>query len=579
MDFKRVLSFVIVATMLLASVGCGDSTTQTSNPSDTSASSAAPSSSSEADEPTYPEWLNMEKNAIPMVNEGTEITLELMIGGSFTGTSGDPDHVWYYEYMREILNINLEVDLVLAEMDQKKNLAFNSGDLPDIFINCALTPVELVTYGTSENLLLPINEYMNEDLTPNMLDLYEVYPEYRDLITMPDGNIYAVGVNGEDSPETNEYYSPGGISDFRYNTIWFDQLQLEMPTTMDEFLDVLRAFKTLGDDIVPLGGSYAGGNTGMPIVMSALGMSIDTTERAYLEPSLREGEVTFMYGDKDVYKPFLEYFNIMFEEGLISRDYFTLDDAGQRAVSAMGNVGVLDGSTVGRLGDDEMSYGSLEPLTSTYNDTKTWTDLQLNVTNGGYAISADTEYPELAVRFLDHFFIPANAALQFVGPHDSQPELFLGKFTEGWTMNGTMGINRPWDIYADCTAWPNVFGGPFNTTQIGHAFEGTEWVAQTWESDSTGHLRRRQNIEHIVPYATTERYPSAYLYLSQDDINVITDLEGVINDYVEIEFAKFVTGARPITDEEMQIYFEGLDDLGYQEYLSIYSDYYAAFTA
>jgi hypothetical protein len=52
----------------------------------------------------------------------------------------------------------------------------------------------------------------------------------------------------------------------------------------------------------------------------------------------------------------------------------------------------------------------------------------------------------------------------------------------------------------------------------------------------------------------------------------LTDLGTVINDYVEIQFAQFVTGARPLS--ELPRFFDELDRLNFQEYLRYFVDYY-----
>ena len=59
----------------------------------------------------------------------------------------------------------------------------------------------------------------------------------------------------------------------------------------------------------------------------------------------------------------------------------------------------------------------------------------------------------------------------------------------------------------------------------------------------------------------------------------IIELQSLLNAYAESETAKFVTGARPLTEEELDAYFAELDELGYQEYLGYYRDYYANYIA
>ncbi len=74
----------------------------------------------------------------------------------------------------------------------RRNLMFASGDIPDVMFNVVSDGADLVTYGMSEGLLLPLNQYVSETLTPA---LYAVLnnPENADAVaayTLPDGNMY-----------------------------------------------------------------------------------------------------------------------------------------------------------------------------------------------------------------------------------------------------------------------------------------------------------------------------------------------------------------------------------------------------
>ena len=57
----------------------------------------------------------------------------------------------------------------------------------------------------------------------------------------------------------------------------------------------------------------------------------------------------------------------------------------------------------------------------------------------------------------------------------------------------------------------------------------------------------------------------------------MADLSTVINDHVTAETAKFIVGTRPL--EELDAYFAELKNLGIEEYIQIYRDAYAGFTA
>ena len=78
--------------------------------------------------------------------------------------------------------------------------------------------------------------------------------------------------------------------------------------------------------------------------------------------------------------------------------------------------------------------------------------------------------------------------------------------------------------------------------------------------------------ENIIPYTVTG-YP-AVVYFDEATNARITDLKAVLNTHAESESAKFITGARDLS--ELDAYFNELDDLGYQEYLKFYTDYFYA---
>jgi hypothetical protein len=89
-------------------------------------------------------------------------------------------------------------------------------------------------------------------------------------------------------------------------------------------------------------------------------------------------------------------------------------------------------------------------------------------------------------------------------------------------------------------------------------------------SDPQGNMRATV-YENISPYTVAE-FPATAVYFDAQTNDRLADLSKVINDVVQIRFAEFVTGARPLT--ELNNYFAELDRLGYQEYLKYYVDYY-----
>ena len=85
-------------------------------------------------------------------------------------------------------------------------------------------------------MLIPLNDLIEEH-TVNLKHWLEERPDIKKLITAPDGNIYGI-------PAIDESLSTQVAGVLGMNMTWLKNLGLEIPTTIDEFTEVLRAFKT-----------------------------------------------------------------------------------------------------------------------------------------------------------------------------------------------------------------------------------------------------------------------------------------------------------------------------------------------
>ena len=74
--------------------------------------------------------------------------------------------------------------------NEKKKLAFASGDLPDVFFSAFLTAQEEMSYG-EQGILIPL-EGMIEKYAPNIKKCLEENPGVKKSITLPSGNIVAL---------------------------------------------------------------------------------------------------------------------------------------------------------------------------------------------------------------------------------------------------------------------------------------------------------------------------------------------------------------------------------------------------
>lgn len=142
----------------------------------------------------------------------------------------------FFAYLEDVTGVDLEFESYKGEVsgyEQKVNLVFASGDLPDIVYDSVPRPF-IINQAAIGNIV-PLNG-LKENFTTNIGPSFEARPEVRRDRTDLDGNIYALFLLNE--LEDRLYDDPYFI-----NQEWLDRLGLDMPETTEEFREVLLAFK------------------------------------------------------------------------------------------------------------------------------------------------------------------------------------------------------------------------------------------------------------------------------------------------------------------------------------------------
>ena len=161
---------------------------------------------------------------------------------------------WLAEVEAEA-NVEIEWEVIRADWETVKSTRFAAGDVPDLLFNATVDE----DYTKYNGLFLDMTPYLTEELTPNILTMFEEEPDTKVLATTMEGKIYATPKFQGKWPSTNTIMF--------INQEWLDNLGLEMPTTFTEFKEVLKAFKEQdangnGDpgDEIPFDYNAYGGN-------------------------------------------------------------------------------------------------------------------------------------------------------------------------------------------------------------------------------------------------------------------------------------------------------------------------------
>lgn len=528
-----------------------------------------------------------------------KVTVSLLTTRNSTATN-DIEDVWFFKYLAQKMNVDFELEQTL-ETDQRISLMFASDSVPDLVWGIGLSNNDVMVYGVQEGMLLNWKDLITPELMPNTYQAMQDYPDAFTASTAPDGNIYTLPMITGSSYYANTGSFSAAIRMY-INKDWMDACGItELPTTLDEYLEVLRTFKEkdpmgLGKNNIPLIGNQEKDKT---FVWNALGFHGTATQAYGTSFDLKDNQLVLPCYTEEA-KEFITFYNTLYNEGLISPDYFTLDQTAARGLMASGVCGVLGDSTLAAIGDAWSSWIALSPLTSDVND------VAVAAFNPGYSVgqlyaSAYTEHPEVLARIVDYMYSDEGALYYFYGPMKGTEET-LG-MVDGWYYDENNRITTDKVVNGEFTdiseyayqyikSYSSAPGRFDHYSQTAAAMAGIEFPGKEMtivdkltgaeipslimdvytDDNNDGHWRITQS-EAMIDHLTAVRLPAVYLTAEQNQR--VADLSTVINDYVTAESAKFIVGTRPLS--ELDAYFEELKSLGIEEYIAIYQEAYAPF--
>lgn len=490
---------------------------------------------------------------LPVVSE--PITLKVM--GSKHPIQGEWKDLSLIKWLTEQTNIHFEFTTPAAQSyGEKKNLAFATDDLPDLFFGGGLSTKDELEYGMNQKMLIALDEYLNA--APNMVKMFETNPDWQKALTMPDGHMYSL---------PQDFV---GFGLYRYSWInqqWLENLNLEMPETIDDLYNVLKAFKT-GDpngngqtDELPLSFTTEMYDTMRSTILSAFG---------YLSGSYeinKEGKIVFAPSTNE-YKEYIRFMNKLWKEGLIDPDSFSQTITQQSAKGIAGKLGmfsyigdyVIVGSKINK------QYTVLPALTSQYNDTK-MTYQTFPIMNGTAAITKENKYPEITMRLLDWFYTETGALCLINGVEGQDWERTEDGGLTFFVPEGTEKEEyRGGKITPDCGTTLPRWTAPAEEVIIGGDY------ANNAPMESNIHF---QVMEAIAPYA---RVPMPSLVFTEKEQDQITTKAGDIGTYVAQTESQFIVGTLDL-DSQWDSYIKTLERMGVNDVLAIYEDAYARWNA
>ena len=250
-----------------------------------------------------------------------EVTFTFMVQGSRSATFDDDlanNALW--KKLKEETNVNIEFQFLGDDSGSKLAMLVNSGEYGDVLVGGpVLNSIESSLY-LSSGIFVPLDDYVNEKYMPNLTAILADRPETKKVITSAEGEIVTI-------PRMTDMEGWYLESPLWINKKWLDNLGLSVPTTIDEFTNVLRAFATKDPngngvaDEVPYFIANSMEYYSFDAFLGCWGLATKSgTNDSYVQ--VVDGKVQFV-PSQEAYKEALKYMAQLYGEGLIYQEAFT----------------------------------------------------------------------------------------------------------------------------------------------------------------------------------------------------------------------------------------------------------------
>ncbi len=497
---------------------------------------------------------------LPLVDE--PVTLTVMYPK--TANHGDLDDCFFLKAVAEKTGITLDIQSIDSNgWDEKLALSFASGDYGDIFL-AGVSFSDAAIYGQAGKLQ-PLEGLLAE-YSPNSQTIFEVIPETKRNVTSTDGHIYMMAAY-DGTPRDmlmNATYNQ------EINGEWLAKLNLEVPSTLDEFYAMLKAFKENDPngngeaDEIPWSFVYDG--NGYNMVLGAFGF-------VNLRHDIIDGKYVYVPSQEN-FRHYLEYMNKLYTEGLVDSRIFNQTTEEYNAKMSEGNIGFMPNSGAALIGlDAYLATKNLHPLTSQYNDTPVHPGRAQEVDKYGLCIT-DKCTPEkaiAAIKLLDYFYSEEGSYLIKCGPeYGAWGDMIEGGYVRNVDADGKVSYTLEYDkekygnsyyqfrIQNGLMIMPFFYTGAHAAVIIGGDAANNHLTEIVEESGMLG--ARRLGYPQMVTF-------------TEDEQDIVAPFV-LMDSYVDQMVARFITGEVEINDANWEQFVSTLDSMGLEDLVQVRQEAY-----
>lgn len=404
---KTIAVFLTLVLLLSLFAGCGEKEAVTpAEPQEETKSDSAAAALPDDSAPALSTAGDgeMENRQNWLCDEKTTLTISTYdaVNSSYLPPSND---LWFWQQMEEYTNVHIEWEVsTIAGYDEVVNTKLSAGvDLADI----VMSNNTRATKNAGDNgVFVDLAPYWDTCFTNTQAYFDSVGTDLTSVLKNPNGAIYGI-------PNTTNP-TEGHIT-FCYNTAWLEELGKEVPTTLDEFTELMYLFQSSGDlNHNGLADEVALTSSSVDVLTSVLGNAFGLEQYEGWDAfNADENGVVYPEYTTDNMRSYLTYLNQLFTDGVLDQEicYMGMDTLAEKI--ANDRVGCFVFYSGFAIGYGVLTPAGIEdplaeiftlgmPLASEYNGNEGYF-MRRTVAygNSGASISSECENIELACKWLD----------------------------------------------------------------------------------------------------------------------------------------------------------------------------------
>lgn len=262
-------------------------------------------------------------------------------------TESDPNKRTIFKRLQEQTNVEIKWTAIQGDQWADK-ITLNMSDpnkLTDFVFTAGFSDSNLLKYA-DYGAIIPLEEYIDAYM-PNLKSVFDKYPEYRTMCTDVNGHIWSLPWIEQLGSEKTAIQTVGNMSFI--NKKWLDFLNLEIPETVDEFEQVLIAFRDhaselqeefgIDGSIIPMSCIVNNGDQDPAILINGFGEGYGDADKDR-HIAVTDDKKVICSATQEGYKKGIQWLHKLYEQKLIDPEAFTQEWSTYVSKGKSGRYGV-----------------------------------------------------------------------------------------------------------------------------------------------------------------------------------------------------------------------------------------------